>query len=505
MHELVATPIRGTEGANYPFFSPDGEWVGFFAGNKLKKVPLAGGPPVTLCDAGISQGGSWGPEDTIVFSSQMTAGLMRVSASGGDPEPLTTLDAGEVWHLWPEILPGGRAVLFTTYSGTAGSLRVAVQSLETGERRMLVEGTYPRYVPTGHLVFSRLSPVSLWAVPFDIDRLEVTGEPTPLPEEIRVRGSLGLAQFALAADGSLFYVPGAPLSGSSFVWVDREGNEEPVAAMSQDYQEFALSPEGTRLAVRVAVDDTDDLWIYDLPRDTWTRLTFDPAGERNPLWTPDGQKVAFGGAEGMFWKAADGTGKAEPIMEQPRNQRPEVFSPDGTVLVFQDLSAGRDLGMVSLEGERVSKLLVSSPFQERNAAFSPDGRWMAYGSNESGQFEIYVRPFPDVAGGWWQVSSDGGVWPVWARDGQKLFYVGPKAMMAVTIQTDPTLAPGRPEPLFDVEPYETSSVTRRVALSADGQRFLMLKPAESEHTVASQSIVVVENWLEELKRLVPAH
>ncbi len=297
--------------------------------------------------------------------------------------------------------------------------------------------------------------------------------------------------------------------------MDREGREEPVAAEPRNYGEFSLSPDGTQVAVRVTGEDTDDLWIYDLLRDTSTRLTFDPARERFPRWTPDGQRVAFGSAEGMFWKSADGTGEVEPLAAPSNEQdadlaalqqeglRPEAFSPDGTVLVFQDLSQGRDLGMMSLEGERVSTLLLDTEFQERNAEISPDGRYLVYESDESGQFEVYVRPFPDVNDGKWQVSSEGGTWPFWAADGRELFYSGPQEMMVVAIEAEPTFTLGRREPLFDMQPYAratgTSNFSRRVAISPDGEQFLMLKA----NAGAPEDIVVVLNWFEELKRLVP--
>ncbi len=286
--------------------------------------------------------------------------------------------------------------------------------------------------------------------------------------------------------------------------MDRQGQEEPVAAEPQAYLEFALSPSGTQIAVRIATEDPD-VWIYDLTLDTSTRLTFDPTNtEMFPVWTPDGQRVAFGGFGGMFWRAADGTGEVEPLVEDSTERFPNSFSPDGTALVFQDQQ--RDLGILSLEGERTSTLLLDTEFAERNAALSPDGRWIAYQSNESGREEIYVRPFPDVNSGKWQVSNNGGVWPLWAPDGREVFYVGSLAMMAVAIETEPTITLGRREALFDIAPYHTGRGNRHVAIARDGQRFLLLRQSgESEGTAAPPSIVVVQNWFEELKQLVPTN
>jgi serine/threonine-protein kinase len=263
-----------------------------------------------------------------------------------------------------------------------------------------------------------------------------------------------------------------------------------------------LSPDGTKVAVRVLADNSD-VWIYDLVRDTRTRLTFDPAAEVWPVWTPDGQRVAFGGLQGMSWKSADGTGEVEPLVENLSNQTPQAFSPDGTVLVFLERSSGYDLALLSLEGERVSTPLLNTEFSECNAALSPDGRWIAYQSDESGQYEVYVRPFPGVDAGRWQVSNDGGTWPLWAPDGQELFYVGSKSMVVVGIETEPTFTLGTRESLFDAAQY-IRFTNRRVAIAPDGQRFLLLKEGGgSEDTAAPPSMIVVQNWFEELKRLVP--
>ena len=511
--QLEAVALRGGVGRN-PFISPDGNWVGFRSeGDNLEKVSIHGGPPVVLSEGlGGIAGASWGADDRIIFGTEATNGLFRVSAAGGgEREPLTTLEEGESGHLWPEILPGGRTVVFTVEKGQA-NFEIAALNLETGERKLLIPGgSNPHYAATGHIVYGIEG--TLRAVPFDLDALEVKGDPIPVLEGVvtQVRGD---AHFSLAEDGTLAYVPGTGSFSQqlTFVWVDREGHEEPVAAEPRAYQEFTLSPDGSQIAVRVRIDNSDDVWIYDLGRDTTTRLTFDPAGERYPVWTPDGQKVAFGyvgGALPMSWKAADGTGEVEPLGENSTYHVPEAFSPDGTVLVFEervgtDLAISR-LGMLSLEGERAPTLLLDTEFSERNATLSPDGRWMAYESDESGQFEVYVRPFPDVNAGRWQVSNDGGTWPLWAPDGRELFYVGPQAMMSVAVETEPTFALGTRESLFDMALYRRL-INRRVAISPDSQQFLLLKEGgESEDTAAPPSIVVVQNWFEELKQLAPSN
>ncbi len=394
--------------------------------------------------------------------------------------------------------------------------QIVVQLLETGERRVLIEGGRDaRYLPTGHLVYAQAG--TLLAVPFDLTRLEVTGGPVPIVEgvmdaNIRTGIRTGAAHFSWGEDGTLVYVPETGGFGEqlTFVWVDREGREEPVAAEHRGYQEFSLSPDGTKIAVHVEDPENRDVWIYDLVRDTQMRLTFDPTNEQFPIWTPDGQRVVFGSlAAPLSWKAADGTGEVETLVESSSRQFPQVFSPDGTALVFEDRnSPGWGLGMLSLDGERISTLLMETDFMERNAALSPDGRWMAYQSNESGQFEVYVRPFPDVNGGRWQVSSGGGGWPLWSPDGRELFYVGSEGMMAVAIETEPTFTQGTVDLLFDLDPYFKPSEggNRRTDISPEGDRSLMLKAGGgSDETAQTTSIIVVQNWFEELKRLVPTN
>ena len=511
--QLDAVALRGGVGIN-PFISPDGSWVGFHGGladDTLKKVSIHGGPPVVLSEGfGGIAGASWAADDSIIFGTVNPNGLFRVSAAGGEErEQLTNLEEGESAHRWPEILPGGRIVLFTVEKGQGDANReIAALNLETGERKLLIPGgSNPHYAATGHIVYG--ADGSLRAVPFDLDAVEVKGDPIPVLEGVvtQIRGDV---HFSLAEDGTLVYVPGTGRVGQqlTFVWVDREGREEPVTAEPRAYQEFSLSPDGTKIAVRVIAPENQDVWIYDLVRDTQMRLTFDPAPKQFPIWTPDGQRVAFGSQEApLSWRAADGTGEVETLVESSRAQLPLAFSPDGTALVFEDRnSPSWHLGMLSLEGERISTLLLETEFVERNAALSRDGRWMAYQSNESGQFEVYVRPFPDVNGGRWQVSSGGGYWPLWSPNGRELFYAGSEGMIAVPIETEPTFTQGTVDLLFDLDPYWAPSggANRRIDISLEGDRFLMLKAGGgSDETAETTSIIVVLNWFEELKERVP--
>ena len=507
MDQLEAVPIRGTEGAQFPFLSPDGASLGFFADGALKKVSLAGGPAVTLCDVpGARLGASWGPDDAIVFASGDAPGLMKVSAAGGVAEPVTTVDAdqGEAGHRWLDVLPDGKAVLFTVWSTSLDDARIAVRSMDTGEQRMLVDGTNPRYAPTGHIIFGRDG--SLWAVPFDVDALEVTGPITPVLEGVQINGG-GLALFTLAGDGSLAYVAAGVQGGRMLTWVDREGQEEPLGAEARTYTDPAVSPDGTRVAVTVLDLENTDVWIWSLAGRTLTRLTFDPGFDLAPLWTPDSARVVFrslreGG--GLFWKAADGTGEVEPLMESP-NAYALSWAADGRLVFAELTSGGFDIGVLTVEGEPNRDVLLDSEFSEERPAVSPDGQWLAYESDQSGQAEIYVRPFPNVNDGRWPISTDGGEEPQWGPEGRELFYLAPDNLMVTQIETDPTFSWSTPERVFSTSGYAVPlNAAHRYDIEPDG-RFLMLKPTTAETTDGDSSpeVIFVLNWFEELQRLVP--
>ena len=407
MDQTEATPVRGTEGeARSPFFSPDGEWVGFFAQRQLKKVAVSGGAPVTLCDAQPPLGARWGADDTIVFGQRGT-GILQVSGDGGTPEVLIQLEATEEVGHGPQILPVEKAVLFTLGDGTNwDDAQIVVHSLETRERKVLIEGGRDaRYVSTGHLVY--VLDGTLLAVPFDVDKLEVTSGPIPMAEGVMTADlSTGAAHFSVSDTGALVYVAGSSLVDRTLVWVDRDGREEALAAEPRAYRYPRISPDGGRLALDVR-DQENDIWIWDFARETLTRLTFAPAEDFYPVWTPDGRKVAFAsnrdGGFNLYWKAADGTGTVERLTESENLQFPSAFTPDGKQLVFSEFGRqDSNLGRLSLEGS--SEPLLATEFNERNGEISPDGRWLAYESDASGQYEVYVRPFPNVEDGQWLIS-----------------------------------------------------------------------------------------------------
>jgi serine/threonine protein kinase len=516
LDQLDATPLTGLGAPLEPFVSPDGQWIGFFdAAYALKKVAITGGPAVTLGRLdGIPVGASWRADGTIIFAtSNVTTGLQRIAAAGGAPTVLTRPNraGGEADHLWPQILPGGQAVLFTIVATTGGfdQAQVAVLDLRTNKQTVLIRGgSDARYVSSGHLVYGAAG--TLRAIAFDLPRLVVVGTPVPVLPQVQVNGA---AAVAVAADGTLVYVSGGVSAAArSLVWVDRQGQEAPLPAPPRNYGYPRLSPDGTRLALYI-FDQELDVWLWDLARATLTRVTFDPAPDSFPVWTPDGRQLLFSseraGVRNLFAQAADGTGAITRLTESPNVQSLTSISPDGARLVFGELAptTGLDVMQLRLDGRHAVTPLVRTPFSERNGEVSPDGRWLAYEANDSGRFDIHVRPFPDVSSGHWQVSTDGGTRPLWARNSQELFYLTPTgALMRVGVARGPTWAATVPTTLFEGRYGAPASfVGRTYDVAPDGRRFLMIKPVGPDPTGAPASFVVVQNWTEELKRLVPTN
>jgi serine/threonine-protein kinase len=518
---LEGTPIRQADRFFEPFVSPDSRWVGFNdeADFTLRKVPIAGGPPVTITAVGREiLGATWGPDDTIVFATtDPGTGLRRVSAGGGAPTALTTPDKarGEIQHSWPEFLPGGRAVLYTIQSGERGEeFQIAVLDIESGESRTLVPGgSSPRFSPSGHLVYGAENTIR--AVPFDLARLEVLGDPIPLIEGVIMKGGGGGADFSVSADGTLVYIAGgAGAALRRLVWAERDGARRPINAPPHGYTSARISPDGTRVALD-ARDQQSDIWIWDFARETLRRLTTDPNVDFAPIWTRDGRRIVFSSSRvspnTLFVQAADGTGGTERLTEGTETHVPNAFSPDGRRLIFRadsGTATGQDLRMLVLDGEPRIMPLIQSPFNERNAEISPDGKWIAFQSNESGADEVYVRPFPDVESGRWQVSTAGGAQPAWAPNGRELFYVAADGrLMAVDVRSQAGFAAGVPRMLVDggfLFNLATSQ-NRSYDVSPDGTRFLLIEAPNTGTQADTAGLTVVLNWADELKRLVPVN
>jgi serine/threonine-protein kinase len=519
--------------ARSPFWSPDGKWIGFaFGTNELRKVSVTGGPPVTLCRIlNPPRGATWGPDDTIVFATADTStGLMSVPAAGGDVKVLTKPDAarGESDHLFPAFLPGGQAVLFTITAGSADNTQIAVLNLETGQYKTLVRGgSHPEYVETGHIVYAVNG--TLRAVRFDIDRLDAVGDPVPVLERVITHGN-GAAEYALSRTGALVYMPGE--SGGtgvqrSLVWADRSGRETAIKGPPRAYQYPRLSPDGSKIAVALA-DQQSDIWVFDLSRGTLTPLTFDAGADTMPAWFPDGRRILFSssraGAMNLFWQQADGTGVAHQVTTGGNVKLVPTISPDGTTvaLLEQFPKTGNDLSIVRVttaaaapgaaraptaaesSGAQTTPLLQTA-FTEVLPEISADGRWLAYVSNDSGQQQVYVQPFPDVNSGRWQLSVDGGSRPVWAPNGRELFYANRAGtIMAVPVGTGSTFTYGNATKLFDWPTIGVPGQFRTYDVSRDGQRFLMVKEAGGDRKDApAATITVVLNWVEELKEKLP--
>jgi serine/threonine-protein kinase len=515
MDQSEAKPIAGTDGGINPFLSPDNRWVGFWADRKLKKVPIEGGVPTVLCDVRLLFGANWGRDNSIVFADGYATGLSIVSADGGKPETLTKPDPKreESSHRLPSWLPNGKAALFTVMRHAWDQQPwLALLRLDTREWHVLLQDAADaRYVPTGHLVFLRQG--TLMAVRFDLARLEVIGQPFPLVENVTQAFSIdaqrntGAGQIGISDTGSLIYAPGGvtPDPRNSLVWVDQRGIEQPVTALQAAFFAPRLSPDGQRIAYNTYRRESP-VWVYDLGTGTNYKLTSEgDAGY--PIWTPDGKRILFGWKKSLvtnlFWQPYDGSSPMGRLTTSEFDEFPGSWSSDGKTVALVEwhpADTGMDIDVLDVGSGRVTPFLNSQSW-ETHPEFSPEGRWIAYTSNESKRYEVYVRAFPGP-GIKQQISTEGGIEPLWARNDKQLFYTWGDQVWVVDVRTDGGFATGKPRLLFEKPGFFHSAPIRCYDLSLDSQRFLMVKLDQRKPTPVTE-MILVQNWFNELQRLVP--
>ncbi len=499
---LAPKPLTGTDQAAIPFWSPDGRYVAFSQSGKLKKIDLAGGPPVPLCDVQSWVAGTWNAEGTILFHVGGGRPLMRVAAAGGTATPLTKLDTarGETGHMWPHFLPDGRHFLFTVTSGSTEVRGVYAGALDSPDKvRILNEEANAQYSPPGFLLYPRGD--VLTAQPFDAARRRVTGDAFPVADQLFSLGGVYGSAYSTAA-GSLVYRTGDSASAMVLAWYNRKGTREGQVGEPGDYTNPALSPDGRTLAVgkRDPVTRNRTIWLFDLVRGTSSRLTFDPSDNLNPTWSPDGRQIAFSskrkGEREIFLKSSSGTGQEETLLRSDLQSNVEDWTRDGKYLIYNQQSPGKiEILALPLTGDRKPIVAIGGPGQPQEGQVSPDGKWMAYRSTESGRPEVYVQNFPP-AGGKWQISTGGGADPQWGRNGKELFYVEGTKMIGVEVKADGArFDAGVPKALFETR---LAVVGRnRYVVSPDSQRFLVVTPNE---TASGSPLFVVQNWYAGVKR-----
>jgi Tol biopolymer transport system component len=491
---LAARSLEGTDGATSPFWSPDSRFLGFFADGKLKKIDTSGGPPVTLCDASVPSGGTWSQDGTILFAPTQNSTLQKVSAAGGAPVAVTTLAEGEVGHWRPFFLPDGRHFIYRVAAGMTGG-PVYLASLDSPERTLLINSDSSNVLyAQGHLLFLRET--TLMAQPFDPQRLALAGDPVPIAEQIQLIGVGLLGVFSASANGLLVYQTGTGAVGSRLAWYDRAGKQVASVGDVASYGDLELASDSKHASVSLPMTGARDIWLFDLERGLRTRFTFDSAAELESIWSPDGSHVVFNstrtGFYDLYQKPATGAGADEILFEDKTNKYPLSWSPDGRWILFRAVSGptGNDLFVLPLTSDKKPIPFLNTQFNEIFGQFSPDGRWIAYSSNESGRNEVYVASFPGP-GGKWQVSTAGGEYPRWRRDGAELFFFSTdyKLMAAAVNARGSDFQVGAVDPLFQARPV--IGFRYPYGVSPDGQRFLINTLPERS---ASPPLTAVLNW-----------
>jgi serine/threonine-protein kinase len=535
LKQAAPTLLPGTEGAINPFFSPDGQWIGFGADGKLKKISVLGGAAVTISDAPALRGGSWGLDDNIIatLSGAAGTGLSRVPAAGGKPEPLTQpASKGQATHRWPQILPGGKAVLFTGHTSTTtfDNASIEVLTLKTGQIKVLQPGGYfGRYLAdngagNGHLVY--IHEGVLFGVPFDPDTLQVDGMPSPLLEDVAADAPTAGGQLDFSDTGTLVYRSGKSAASTyPVVTLDSSGKTEPLVPTPGNYFTPRFSPDGKRLALSITAGKGTDLHVYDPQREAMSHLTFNGQDNFNPVWTPDGKHIVFrtssvssgGNGGAIMWIRSDGAGDPQPLYQSKNVIWPSSFSPDGRRLAFSEQGPETNLDLWTLpldltdpEHPKPGKpeKFWASPQVDVFPMFSPDGHWIAYVSNDSGQAAIFVRPFPGP-GGVWQISAGGGAYPFWSRDVKQLFYrsqsPGGRIFVVDYTAKGDTFTPGKPR-MWSGTPTQTAGGNSFVPidLAPDGKHFAIFPMPQVTDEKGSVHVTFLFNFFDELRRRMPA-
>ncbi len=525
LDQLQAATLAGTEGASSPFFSPDGQWIAFFAAGKLKKVSVTGGATVNLCDAPGGRGGAWTEDDAILFtpSGGLNTTLMRVSASGGEPKVFGPFSPGAITQRWPQILPAGRGVLFTEHTSIQNfdEANLVVAPLLGGTPKVVVRGGYyGRYVPSGHLIYMKDG--TLFATPFDLNRLETIGPAVPALEGVATQTG---AQVALSADGTLVYAPGAAAAADRPIdWMTRDGKTTILRAAKAAWGNPRFSPDGQKLALDIFDGKQRDIWVYEWTRDILTQVTFEKGNDERPIWTPDGRRIVFSsdraqpGVRNLYWVNADGTGETTRLTESPGDQRADSWHPGGRFLAYIEAGPGRngrDLMILPMEGDATTGLtpgkptvFLDTPANESAPQFSPDGRWIAYVSDESRNAasttsaDIYVRPFPGP-GGKWRISTAGGIHPHWSASSRELLFelqdqilVAPYSVSAGSFQPEKAQ-------LWSPTRHRNFSLDYTYDIHPDGKRLAILAAREESSGAVQDKVVFFFSFGEYLKKIAP--
>jgi Tol biopolymer transport system component len=518
LNQLRATPLPGTDGAHDPFFSPDGQWIAFFARGALKKISVNGGAAISLADVTGDRGGAWSPDGSIVFAPTNTSALLTVRDTGGTPKTLTALADGDTTHRYPQVLSGGKILLYTAQSQAVSTdgANIVAQPLPAGPRKILVRGGYHgRYIP-GYLLY--MHDATLFAVAFDLDRLELTGDAVPIVDGLS-NDSNGGAQFSISENGTLTYVSGPSSDAAPIVWVGRDGKTSPLEAAPRGWADPQFSPDGLKLATYALEGKQTDIWTYDWNRDMRTRITTDPGDHSFPVWTPDGKRISYlakrpdSSAYSIGWQRVDSVGGVQRLTEDMTTRPfPTSWHPSGKFLAFYQLhqETRDDVMILPIEGDETRgwKPGQPTPFANSKAnemfpVFSPDGHWLAYQSDESGTFEVYVRPFPSP-GGKWQVSSGGGALPTWSRTRPELLYEGlDRRIMVATYRSQGDSFQSEKPRVWVDRRFVSRPPGKDFDLHPDGERVAMAPAPDVDAAAKQDRVTFVFNFIDELRKLAP--